>query len=164
MKYSMARRITLLEQWTAIVRNFSDLFSVVFSTLKLWSRLFLHRYLHKCRPIKSNKYWIKYMQSYVTETNQILWFYSFFRFSIWKNYFQLSALPLFTLLRGPCSVARLTCLPIFEIIIQFFLHCTGLPFLFSIKKSKCHDYFTLFHVTHGFRSRVVQCCCCCFVV
>ena len=33
--------------------------------------------------------------------NQILWFYSFFRFSIWKNYFQLSALPLFTLLRGP---------------------------------------------------------------
>ena len=34
--------------------------------------------------------------------NQILWFYSFFRFSIWKNYFQLSALPLFTLLRGPC--------------------------------------------------------------
>ena len=35
--------------------------------------------------------------------NQILWFYSFFRFSIWKNYFQLSALPLFTLLRGPCT-------------------------------------------------------------
>ena len=34
--------------------------------------------------------------------NQILWFYSFFRFSIWKNYFQLSALPLFTLLRGLC--------------------------------------------------------------
>ena len=34
--------------------------------------------------------------------NQILWFYSFFRFSMWKNYFQLSALPLFTLLRGPC--------------------------------------------------------------
>ena len=33
--------------------------------------------------------------------NQILWFYSFFRFSMWKNYFQLSALPLFTLLRGP---------------------------------------------------------------
>ena len=35
---------------------------------------------------------------------QILWFYSFysfFRFSIWKKYFQLSALPLFTLLRGP---------------------------------------------------------------
>ena len=41
------------------------------------------------------------MQSHATETNQILWFYSFFRFSIWKNYFQLSALPLFTLLRGP---------------------------------------------------------------
>ena len=35
MKYSMARRITLLEQWTAIVRNFSDHFSVVFSLLKL---------------------------------------------------------------------------------------------------------------------------------
>ena len=33
MKYSMARRITLLEQWTAIVRNFSDHFSVVFSIL-----------------------------------------------------------------------------------------------------------------------------------
>ena len=33
---------------------------------------------------------------------KILWFYSFFRFSIWKNHFQLSALPLFTLLRGPC--------------------------------------------------------------
>ena len=32
-KYSMARRITLLEQWTAIVRNFSDHFSVVFSIL-----------------------------------------------------------------------------------------------------------------------------------
>ena len=29
----MARRITLLEQWTAIVRNFSDHFSVVFSIL-----------------------------------------------------------------------------------------------------------------------------------
>ena len=41
------------------------------------------------------------MQSHATETNQILWFYSFFRFSIWKNHFQLSALPLFTLLRGP---------------------------------------------------------------
>ena len=35
--------------------------------------------------------------------NQILWFYSFFRFSIWKILFQLSALPLFTLLRGPCT-------------------------------------------------------------
>ena len=43
------------------------------------------------------------MQSHATETNQILWFYSFFRFSIWKNHFQLSALPLFTLLRGPCK-------------------------------------------------------------
>ena len=42
------------------------------------------------------------MQSRATETNQILWFYSFFRFSIWKKYFQLSALPLFSLLRGPC--------------------------------------------------------------
>ena len=30
--------------------------------------------------------------------NQILWFYSFFRFSIWKNYFQLSALHF-----SPCS-------------------------------------------------------------
>ena len=44
------------------------------------------------------------MQSHATETNQMLWFYSFFRFSIWKNYFQLSALPLFTLLRGPWKV------------------------------------------------------------
>ena len=40
--------------------------------------------------------------------NQILWFYSFFRFSIWKNYFQLSALPLFTLLRGPCVLLHFT--------------------------------------------------------
>ena len=43
------------------------------------------------------------MQRHATETNQILWFYSFFRFSIWKKYFQLSALPHFTLLRGPCN-------------------------------------------------------------
>ena len=41
--------------------------------------------------------------------NQILWFYSFFRFSIWKNYFQLSALPLFTLLRGPWSIWQYYC-------------------------------------------------------
>ena len=49
------------------------------------------------------------MQSHATETNQILWFYSFFRFSIWKNYFQLSALPLFTLLRCPlCNAIKTT--------------------------------------------------------
>ena len=49
------------------------------------------------------------MRSHATETNQILWFYSFFRFSIWKNYFQLSALPLFTLLRGPlCNAIKTT--------------------------------------------------------
>ena len=39
------------------------------------------------------------------------------------------------------------------------LHYTGLPFLFSIKKLKCHDYFNTFNdVKHGFRSCVVQCC------
>ena len=52
------------------------------------------------RPIKSNKYWIKYAKSRDRNKSNtmILFFFSIF------NYFQLSALPLFTLLRGPCAV------------------------------------------------------------
>ena len=66
--------------------------------------------------------------------NQILWFYSFFRFSIWKNYFQLSALPLFTLLRGPCSS---------ELCIPF--HCCRCTVFKIWTNHKTRVFSQLFH-------------------
>ena len=73
------------------------------------------------------------MQSHATETNQILWFYSFFRFSIWKNYFQLSALPLFTLLRGPCFSMQ---------VIAVYVRVTWFSILQGLT-DKCSGYLTI---------------------
>ena len=121
MKYSMARRITLLEQWTAIVRNFSDHFSVVFSIL------YINTYEISLTLARDQRYFceINEMSSRMptykepqildkvckdTRQKQIKYydyFYFFFRFSIWKKYFQLSALPHFTLLRGPCNRSQM---------------------------------------------------------